>query len=83
MKVRIEDEELQEIELPMECDYGAILNEEDVIIALTLPVNEHPVYLENIDKIILNVTTYKSLQKVQDKQRQEVKEDKRYENYIV
>lgn len=62
MKVRIKiDGQISEIELPMECDYGAFLNDEGVITSLVLPINDNYISKDIIGSIILNVTKYKDI----------------------
>lgn len=49
---------IQEIELPLACDYGAIIDN-GVIVALVLPIkDDHVVGVENISRVVINQTIW-------------------------
>lgn len=79
MKVKIYiDDEIKEIELPLECDYGAIVDD-DVIRALYLPPQDDKIIpAEYINRIVINKTHYTSVLR-------EIEKDKGLadEHYIV
>mgnify|MGYP003293615058 CR=1 FL=1 len=54
----LETNKIIEKKLPQESDYGALLDEEGVIISLSLPVNEYIVRKDKIENIIINETIY-------------------------
>lgn len=62
MKVKIlENNEIKEIELPLECDYECILKD-DVIVALKLPIESDTIITTKyIPRIILNQSKYTNL----------------------